>query len=104
MKTKEKTNKITTEIFGIEFTFKSKEADQEYIKMLANYVDLKMKAISQESGGKLSYQQLAILTAMNLADELFQQQSKNPDNELILMKTKQLIQLLDEGIFGDPIL
>lgn len=104
MKTKEISSKITTEIFGLEFTFKSNETDQEYIKMLANYVDFKMKEISKESGNRLSYHELAILSAINIADELFQQQNKLSDNELIITKTKQLIQLLDEGIFGDPVL
>lgn len=104
MKTIEKTNKVSVEIFGQEFTFKSKEADKEYILMLSNFVDQKMKEIASEMGKKFSYYQLAILAAMNIADELFQEKVKHPDNELILSKTKQLIQLLDEGIFGDPII
>lgn len=104
MKATEEINKVNVEIFGQEFTFKSKEADKEYILRLSSFVEQKMKEIVLETGKKFSYHQLAILAAMNIADELFQERTKHPDNELILIKTKQLIQLLDEGILGDPII
>ncbi|MFN3604466.1 MAG: cell division protein ZapA [Leptonema sp. (in: bacteria)] len=104
MKTIEKTSKVDIDIFGLEFTFKSKEAEEDYIRILARYVDQKMKEISLEGGRSFSYNQLAILAAINIADELFQEKNKVSDTELIVSKTKQLIQLLDEGILGDPIL
>jgi cell division protein ZapA (FtsZ GTPase activity inhibitor) len=96
--------KVQVEIFGQDFTLKSKDASVEYIIMLANYVDAKMKDLSQQLNHKIPLSQLAVLAALNIADELFQERNKTMDEELIINKTKQLIQLLDEGIMGDPIL
>jgi cell division protein ZapA (FtsZ GTPase activity inhibitor) len=100
----EKIEKVQVEIFGQEYTLKSKEASVEYIIMLANYVDAKMKDLSQQLNQKIPFSQLAVLTALNIADELFQERNKTTEEELIITKTRQLIQLLDEGILGDPII
>ncbi|GIX43385.1 MAG: cell division protein ZapA [Leptospiraceae bacterium] len=102
-KTKE-LQRVEVEIFGQEYTLKSTDASVEYIIMLANYVDAKMKDLSQQLNHKIPVSQLAILAALNIADELFQERNKTIDEELIVNKTRQLIQLLDEGILGDPII
>jgi cell division protein ZapA len=61
-------NKVMVEIFGEEYTVKGTE-NPEYIQMLASYVDRRMKMIQQRNPN-LSNTKLAVLTALNLADEL----------------------------------
>ncbi|HPF44384.1 MAG TPA: cell division protein ZapA [Syntrophomonadaceae bacterium] len=61
-------NKVTVEIFNEEYTVKGTE-NPEYIQMLAAYVDRRMKMIQQRNPN-LSNTKLAVLTALNLADEL----------------------------------
>lgn len=61
-------NKVSVDIFGEEYTVKGAEKP-EYIQMLAAYVDRRMKMIQQRNPN-LSNTKLAVLTALNLADEL----------------------------------
>ncbi len=65
---KDHINRVTVEIFNEEYVVKGEE-NPEYIQMLAAYVDRRMKMIQQRSPN-LSNQRVAILTALNLADEL----------------------------------
>lgn len=61
-------NKVTVEIFNEEYIVKGEESP-EYIEMLAAYVDRRMKMIHQRNYN-LSNTKIAVLTALNLADEL----------------------------------
>lgn len=61
-------NRVVVEIFGEEYTVKGTE-NPEYIEMLGAYVDRRMKMIQQRNPN-LSNTKLAVLTALNLADEL----------------------------------
>lgn len=65
---KNEINKVTVEIFNEEYVVKGNE-DPEYIIMLAQYVDRRMKAIQQRNPN-LSTTKIAVLTSLNLADEL----------------------------------
>ena len=60
---------ISVEIHGQRYPIRS-TLDQEYVTLLASYVDEKMRAaaISTPTGDLL---RLAVLTALNVADELF---------------------------------
>ena len=60
---------ISVEIHGQRYPIRS-TLDQEYVARLASYVDEKMRAaaVSTPTGDLL---RLAVLTALNLADELF---------------------------------
>jgi len=62
------TNKVTVEIFNQEYIVKGSE-NAEYIEMLAAYVDRRMRMIEQRNHS-LSIAKVAVLTALNLADEL----------------------------------
>lgn len=64
-------NKVTVavEIFGQTYNVKGEE-NEEYIKELARYVDEKMKEINYNSN-KLPPIKVAVLTALNMADELY---------------------------------
>jgi len=62
------TKKVTVEIFNQEYIVKGSE-NAEYIEMLAAYVDRRMRMIEQRNHS-LSIAKVAVLTALNLADEL----------------------------------
>ncbi len=61
-------NKVIVSIFGEDYIVKGNESP-EYMEMLASYVDRRMKMIQQRNYN-LSNTKIAVLTALNLADEL----------------------------------
>ena len=63
-----KESKIKVEIFGTSYLLRG-ESDIEYMQELASYVDRKMREIQQETG-IISPTKIAILAALNIADEL----------------------------------
>jgi cell division protein ZapA len=65
---RENINKVTVDIFGEQYVVKGEEKT-EYIQMLASYVDRRMKMVQQRNPN-LSHVKIAVLTALNLADEL----------------------------------
>ena len=65
------TNKINVNIFGSEYVLKA-DQNQEYIIKIANYVDQKMKEIDKTQTIS-SNLKIAILAALNITDELFQE-------------------------------
>jgi cell division protein ZapA len=93
-------------IHGTIYTI-SGDTEPDYIQKLASFLNSKMTelAISLPNANP---QKLAVLAALNIADELFQYKEMNhteqPDNsksEWVEQKAQRLIHLLDEGIIGD---
>ncbi len=80
MKSESKTIKVT--IFGKEYEVKG-STDEKYVEDLANYVDSVMRDISKRSSS-FSSGNVAILAALNIADEMFKerQQFKQQIEEL----------------------
>ena len=66
--TKSSVNRVTVSISNEEYVVKGEE-NPEYIEMLASFVDRRMKMIQQRNPN-LSSTKVAVLTALNLADEL----------------------------------
>lgn len=64
----EDNSKISVKIYDDEYIVKGND-NGDYIDMLAAYVDRKMRVISQRNS-RLSTTKIAVLTALNLADEL----------------------------------
>lgn len=62
-------NKITIEIFGQHYTLKG-TASSNHIRLVAGYVDDKMSQLA-ESNPRLDGRKVAVLTAVNIADEYF---------------------------------
>lgn len=60
-------NKITVSIMGENYTIVSEES-KEFVVKVADYVDQKMRVFSG-SNSLLSYQKVAVLTALNIADD-----------------------------------
>ena len=95
----DKSKNISVNIYGQEYVLKS-TADDKYIHKIANYVNSKMKEI-ESSGLDANSQQLkiAVLSAMNIADELFQ--SKNKNDKIIStveLKGNSFIEYIDDRI------
>ena len=65
----ERKNRVNARIYNEEYTMCS-PASSEYMLRVAHYVDDKMKQIA-DANGRLSTGKIAVLTAVNLADELF---------------------------------
>lgn len=80
-KDKKTVSKVSVEIFGETYVIKGEESP-EYIEMLAAYIDKRMKLVQQRSPN-LSTAKIAVLTALNLADEL----NKLQDDYDKLLKT-----------------
>jgi len=67
----EKSESIRVNIFGTEYPIKG-DADPAYIEKISQFVDAKMKEVSKQLSSP-SMTKVAILAAMNIADELFQE-------------------------------
>ena len=65
------TQKIRVNIFGSEYVLKASE-NQEYIINIAKYVDEKMRLIDKTNNIN-SKSKVAILAALNIAEELIQE-------------------------------
>jgi len=65
---------IKVEIFGSEYTLKS-ETSAEYIEKISSIVDEKMHKLAEESKIK-SPGKIAVLAALNIADDLYQLSDK----------------------------
>ncbi|APF19401.1 cell division protein ZapA [Caldithrix abyssi] len=77
---------IRVNIFGSEYTLVS-DNDENYVREIAQYIDQKMREIDKNQSIK-STVKIAILTALNVADELFQER---------LYRQKLLSQLDEEA-------
>ncbi|OEF95618.1 cell division protein ZapA [Desulfuribacillus alkaliarsenatis] len=78
-------NKITIEIFGQHYTLKG-TASSNHMRLVAGYVDDKMNQLS-ESNPRLDGRKVAVLTAVNIADEYFR--LKEEYDELLKLIEKQ---------------
>lgn len=81
----------TVEIMGREYRIRG-VADEEYIRSVARFVDEKMKEVSGETS-VASHDRVAILAALNIADELFEIRQRGWND--IEKRTDRLIELLD---------
>lgn len=87
----------TVEIFGREYKIKG-VGDERYVQSIAKYVDDKMREVSNESSLP-SQDRLAILAALNIADELFQERQQSFDVcSSIEEKTDRMINVLDKNL------
>ncbi len=67
-------NVVQVEIFGHSYTIKG-EANHEYIADVANYVDRKMREVTEKMP-VASLSKVAILASLNIADELFKERAQ----------------------------
>jgi cell division protein ZapA len=96
----EDTNVTSVEIFGREYKIRG-HADKNYIREMAKYVDDKMKELASGSSTP-AQDRLAILVALNIADELFQERAKSSETiSAVEQRANQLITLLDESLLAE---
>lgn len=93
-------NKVRVSIYGNTYTIQG-DASPEYIDSLSRYVSLKMDEVSRTMPSANTVQ-VAILAALNIADEYFQlKDMQTTDVAEIEKKTDMLISMLEDGIIGD---
>ena len=66
-------NRVTVEVGGQVLTLRTQN-DPEYVRALAKYVDEKIESIARKNP-RLSTSHLALLAAINLADEIHNSRS-----------------------------
>ena len=94
----EEGNQVQISIFGQEYSVKA-PADPEYIQKIAEYVDGKMREVQSGFSSTQSSTRIAILAAMNIADELFNaRQSGDIDSSSVEQKISSLIDFIDENL------
>jgi cell division protein ZapA len=98
---------ITVNIFGNEYTIKG-VAEPEYIVTLANYLNNKMSEVQDATGIK-DPKKIAILAAINIADELFESKKQIKDStvpkeqlQVIRNKVENLISMIDKELPSEP--
>ncbi len=92
---KKTTVKVT--IFGEEYPVRG-AADPEYIIRVADYVDKKMREIASKSKIKTP-DKIAILTALNIAGELFDMEAGKSDSlSEVESRTRNILELLDSKL------
>ncbi len=94
--------KINRTIFGETYTIVG-EASADYMTEVAVFVENRLRELGQNLPNA-SKTKIAVLCALNLADELFQIKEKGATPELakeMEERTKKIISLLEEGMIGD---
>lgn len=95
----EDTHITTVTIFGRDYKIKG-IADENYILEMAKFVDAKMRELS-DTAQLPSTERIAILTALNIADELFQEKQKTSEAfSSVEERADQLMTLLDERVLA----
>ena len=90
---------VPVEIAGQRYPIRS-SLDPEYVARLATYVDEKMRAAADTSPSGDSMR-LAIITALNVADELFRcRDASRARNGELAERTQELERLLDRVLLA----
>jgi cell division protein ZapA len=89
-------SRTTVEVFGRRFELRAAESG-EHLQELASYVDRRMRELAEVSP-HVDTAKLAVLTALNIADELFREQATEPGTrtERLRQRMEGLISQLDE--------
>jgi len=93
---------VQVDIFGSQYTIKKGAEDPSYIARVAAYVDQKMREINEKLP-VASVSKVAVLTSLNLADELFkerEEQVKVPVALDRLAKSSAKLEALLESVDG----
>jgi len=90
-------NQVNVRIFGQEFTIKGEDTP-EYVQGLAEFVDKKMREVASASSVITSHK-VAMLTAINIADELFRlRKEKEDQEEKIQKKIDEWVEVIGKAI------
>jgi cell division protein ZapA len=87
---------VTVEVAGQKLTLKT-DADEAYVQALAAFVTGKIGEV-KSSSRTFSTHALAILAALNIADDLFQaRQASRALRERVREKSRRILALIDKG-------
>ena len=76
--------------------------DPAYVAELAAYVDEKMR-LASEANETTDFLRVAVLAALNLADEIFRHRAEREDRSAVLAsRAGELERLLDQVLASDP--
>lgn len=88
---------VTVEIMGQRFSIRS-SLDIEYINRLASYVDHKIQLAAEHSTGGDAVR-IAVLAAMNIADEYFRSRDTETSLEAALkMRAGEIERMVDDAL------
>jgi cell division protein ZapA len=91
---------VSVEIFGQRYPIRA-ALDPEYIKRLAAFVDGKIRAAG-ESAPSSDPVRVAVLAALNIADELFRQlETSQARDGSVAERAEELERLLDRVLIAD---
>lgn len=82
-------NVVKVTIFGSEYAIRG-DTDPEYIRQVAQYVDAKMREVDEATSVKSSLK-VAILAALNIADELFRERAEREELRTSYERRLQLL-------------
>ena len=91
---------VTVEIAGQRYPIRS-GLDSAYVAELASYVEQKMRAASESAPGS-DMLGLAVLVALNLADECFRARQQSFSTGEWKERTQRLAQQVEEVLSGSP--
>lgn len=95
--------KIPIKIYGQSYEVIGDPTEALYYNSLARYVEGKMQEI-QKGTNIVSSQKIAILAALNIADELLhERENKSTYSKLSEKKQDELIKLLDKAMGGERV-
>lgn len=81
------------QILNQKFVLKS-EHDAKHVRKISDFVNETVDNIKEKTGGSLSTQNIAILAALNIAEELFQQDIEN--KEMVDNWKKRLTHIMEK--------
>jgi cell division protein ZapA (FtsZ GTPase activity inhibitor) len=88
---------LKVNIYGLEFPLKGN--DPAFIHKVADYVNEKMMETGANMPGAVSVDKIAIITALNIAGELFQMKQDNQSvEEYIQSHSESLVKLIDDHL------
>jgi cell division protein ZapA len=89
-------SRLTVEIYGRRFELRATEEGQR-VQELARFVDQRMRQLAEVSP-HVDTARLAVLTALNIADELFRELEKEPGtrSEQVRQRVDGLVARLDD--------
>ncbi|KAA3641046.1 MAG: cell division protein ZapA [Proteobacteria bacterium] len=93
--------RITVKLLNREYPFSCEPSERQSLLMAADYLDSAMRDIKQNNS-TLSYEKIALMSAMNIAHELIKAQTLNQQYDTEVMATiKKLNGKLEQAITND---
>ncbi len=94
--------RAAVEVFGRRYELRSTQSS-EHLEELAAFVDRRMRELAEVSP-HVDTAKLAVLTALNIADELFREQRTEPGTrtERVRQRLEGLIARMDEALEAAP--